>query len=245
MQRLTNTKDNLNERFYSIRTYKNLMRRQRIAQVIAICILLFPLSIYSASGAQVVLVTGFEPFGNYTINPSQLIAQTLNGSTLNNAEIVGVVLPVDFNESVTITTDAIEHYHPSLVISLGLNARARVIEIEKIGVNLKRYPKDDGTWTFPRRIDVSGPFFRFSSINSIDISRKIRESDIPAQESYFAGTFACNVLFYQLLGYVNEQNITTKVGFIHVPLLDSQDQEGMPLQTMINAVKITIQTCLE
>ena len=191
MQRLTNTKDNLNERFYRIITYKNLMRHQRIAHVIAICILLFPISMFSASGAQVVLVTGFEPFGNYTVNPSQLIAQALNGSILNNTEIVGVVLPVDFNESVTMTIDAIEHYQPTLVISLGLNARAQGIEIEKIGVNLKRYPKNEGTWSFPQRIDGSGSFLRISTLHTMDIVRKIKEANISVQQSYFAGTYVC------------------------------------------------------
>jgi pyroglutamyl-peptidase len=221
------------------------MRHQRIAQVIGILILLFPIGMYSASGTHVVLVTGFEPFGTYTVNPSQLIAEALNGSILNDEEIVGVVLPVDFNESVKIATDAMQHYHPDLVISLGLNARARGIEIEKIGVNLKRYPKDDGTWSFPQRIDVSGPFLCFSSIHTIDIVKKIREANISVQQSYFAGTYVCNALFYQLLEYVSEQNSSRKVGFIHVPLLDSQDPGGMPLQIMINAVKIAIQTCLE
>jgi pyroglutamyl-peptidase len=156
-----------------------------------------------------------------------------------------MVLPVDFNESVKMTTDAIERYQPFLVISLGLNARARVIKIEKIGINLKRYPKDDGTWSFPRRIDVSGPFLRFSSIHTTAIVRKIREANIAVQQSYFAGTYVCNTLFYQLLGYVSELNCSRKVGFIHVPLLDSQDQNGMSLQTMVETVQIAIQTCLE
>ena len=113
------------------------MRLHRIVQVIGICFLLFPIIIYSASGAQIVLVTGFEPFSNYTVNPSQLISEALNGSILNDTEIIGMILPVDFNESVKMTTDAIEHYQPFLVISLGLNARNRVIKIEKIGINLK------------------------------------------------------------------------------------------------------------
>ena len=221
------------------------MRRQRILQVIGILILLFPIGMYSASGAQVVLVTGFEPFGNYTVNPSQLIAEALNGSILSDAEIVGVVLPVDFNKSVEMTTEAIQHYLPDLVISLGLNARSKAIKVEKIGVNLKRYPKDDGIWSFPRRIDVSGPFLRFSPLHTSDIVRKIREANISVQQSCFAGTYVCNALFYQLLGYMNEQNCTIKVGFIHVPLLDSQDPAGMPLQTMVDAVKIAIQTSLE
>jgi pyroglutamyl-peptidase len=221
------------------------MRFQRGLQFIGILILLVPLGVYSTSGAKVVLVTGFEPFGSYTTNPSQLIAETLNGSTLNNAEIVGVVLPVDFNKSVEIAKEAIQHHHPDLVISLGLNARSHVINVEKIGVNLKRFPKDDGTWSLPHRIDKTGPFLHLTPLHTNDIARKIREANIQAQQSFFAGMYICNALFYGLLGYIDEQNVTTTIGFIHVPLLDSQDPQGMPLGTMVDAVKIAIQTGLE
>jgi pyrrolidone-carboxylate peptidase len=144
----------------------------------------------------------------------------------------------------TITTDAIQHYHPNLVMSLGLNARSQAIRVEKIGVNLKRYLKNDGTWSFPRRIDVSGPLLRFSPLHTVDIVRKIREANISVQQSCFAGTYICNALFYQLLGYVSEQNSSRKVGFIHVPLLDSQNPQGMPLEAMVDAVKIAIEVSL-
>ncbi len=73
-----------------------------------------------------VLVTGFEPFGTYPINPSQVIAETLNGSTLHDAEIIGIILPVNFTTSVEKAKEAIELYKPDVVISLGLNAKAEV-----------------------------------------------------------------------------------------------------------------------
>ena len=200
--------------------------------------------VYSASCAPVVLVTGFEPFQNYTVNPSQMIAELLNGSSLAGAEIVGVVLPVDFNESVMLAEQAMEQYHPVLVLSIGLAATSSTIKVEKIGVNLKRYPKGDGTWSFPRRIEKNGPFLHRSPLPTKEIVDEMKKAQIPARQSICAGTYVCNSLFYQLIGYVNEQNLTTKVGFIHVPLLDSQDPQGLPLQAMINAVKITIQTSL-
>jgi len=100
-------------------------------------------------------------------------------------------------------------------------------------------------WSLPQRIDASSPFLRFSSIPTQNIVRKIREANISVKQSYFAGSYICNTLFYQLLGYVNEQNNSRKVGFIHIPLLDFQAQDGMPLQTMVDAVKMAIQTCLE
>jgi pyroglutamyl-peptidase len=131
-----------------------------------------------------------------------------------------------------------------VVISLGLNAKAEFIEVEKIGVNIKRYPKDDGSWSFPQRIDTNGPFLRISHLKANDIVRKIRDADIPAKQSFFAGSYICNALFYGLLGYTKDQGLNTSIGFIHVPLLDSQDPEGMALETMVDAVKIAIQDCL-
>jgi pyroglutamyl-peptidase len=139
---------------------------------------------------------------------------------------------------------AIHIYHPDLILSLGLNARADAIRVEKIGVNLKRYPMDDGTWSFPRRIDLSGPFLRVSPIQTSIIVRNIREAHISVEHSFFAGTYICNSLFYQLLGSIGTCNSSGNIGFIHVPLLDSQDPGGMPLQSMIDAVRIAIQTVL-
>jgi len=207
-------------------------------------IFLILLGTSGASGSTVVLVTGFEPFGVHSTNPSQIIAETLNGSSLHDADIIGIVLPVDFEKSVERARDAIELYHPDVVISLGLNAKAQRIEVEKIGFNLKRYPKDDGTWSFPQRIEKNGPFLRLTSLKTHDIARTIRQAHISAQQSFFAGTYICNALFYGLLGYVREQNLSITVGFLHVPLLDSQDPSGMPLQMMVDAVQIAIQESL-
>ena len=89
------------------------------------------------SKVNIVLVTGFEPFSKYNVNPSQLIAEALNAEYINDAEIVGIVLPVDFEESVDIVVQAVESYDPILVMSIGLSPGADSIELEKIGVNLK------------------------------------------------------------------------------------------------------------
>jgi pyrrolidone-carboxylate peptidase len=155
-----------------------------------------------------------------------------------------VVLPVEYNKSVEIAVHAIEQYQPVLVISCGLNPRAHDIHVEKIGVNLKRYQKENGHWSFPRMIDTSGPFLRISRLRTGEIVRAIRDANISVQQSYYAGMYVCNGLFYQLLGYAYGQDDSVTVGFIHVPLLSSQDPRGMPLETMIDAVKLAIQTGL-
>ncbi len=220
------------------------MRRQAAFLVTGIFILSVSLGMCGASGTQVVLVTGFEPFGSYTTNPSQVLAETLNGSTLYGADLVGLVLPVDFNESVERTKEMIQRHHPVLVISLGLAPGSKSIEVEKIGINLKRFQHDDGTWSLPHRIDKTGSFLRITSLHTMTIVGKIRQAHIPVKQSFFAGMYVCNALFYGILGYIHDQNMNTTVGFIHVPLLDSQDPQGMPLENMVEAVKIAIQASL-
>ncbi len=221
------------------------MRVRKAACLLGVVIVFIPLLSMSVAAGEVVLVTGFEPFGVHLINPSQLIAETLNGTTLNGAEIIGVVLPVDFDRSLKEARAAIDRYHPDVVLSLGLAAGSRVVKVEKIGVNLKRFPRDDGTWSFPQRIDKKGPFFRVATLDAGGIAREMRHAGIPARQSFFAGMYICNSLFYGLLGDIKENNMTASVGFIHVPLLDSQDPEGMALETLVDAVKIAIQSCLE
>ena len=173
-----------------------------------------------------VLVTGFGPFDIYEVNPSQLITEELNEKHINEAELVGILLPVDFEESVNVTINAIEEYDPVIVILVGLSPKANSIELEKIGVNIKQMPIGEPEWFFPQRIDPDGPFFRLSPI------------------SFFAGTYICNTVLYETLGYIEDNNLSIKAVFIHVPLLDSQDPNGMELDMMVNAVELSIKIIL-
>jgi len=196
-------------------------------------------------GSNKILVTGFEPFGTHEINPSQLIAETLDGQYINGAEIVGIVLPVDFEESVEVITQAIDDYAPIILISTGLAARRHTIDIEKWGINLKRLSRNESMWFIPRRLDPYGPIFRLSSIDTREIVREIRNAKIESRQSIFAGLYVCNAVLYGSLSYICKHDLPTKAGFIHVPLLKSQDPNGMDLETMVEAVTIAIKTSLK
>ena len=193
--------------------------------------------------SKIILLTGFEAFGIYNINPSQLIVENLSGQIINGAEIIGIILPVDFEESEEIAAQAIEQYKPIIVLSLGLSPKTEDIDVEKFAINIMRCPIDNDTWSFPKRIDKKAPLIRFSQFKVAKTVKNIESSGIPAHFGYFAGTYVCNYLFYQTLGYVNKNCLSIDVGFIHVPLLDSQDPAGMKLDLMIEAVTITLETC--
>ncbi len=203
-------------------------------------------NITNINDSQIVLVTGFEPFGIYDINPSQLIAEELNGQIINGVEVVGIVLPVDFDKSVENVTQAIEDYNPLVAISLGLDAKTKTIDVEKLGINLKRYARSEiAFWFIPRFIDFGSPFLRLSALKTKEIVENLKTADISAKQSFFAGTYVCNAVFYKTLAYIDENELSTRAGFIHVPLLVSQDPDGMDLETMIDAAVIVIQTSLD
>ena len=205
----------------------------------------YSVSIQNYLDKPIVLVTGFEPFGEYDINPSQLIAQTLNGQELDDVVIYGLVLPVDFNASVKQITDAIDNLHPILVVSIGLEAKTYSIQVENVAKNLKHDPSDTQNDRRFSRLNLHGPFFRLSSLPTHVIVRELRQNGIPAQQSWSAGTYVCNALFYGEVSYIKTKNLPIDAGFLHVPLLTSQNPQGMDLQVMVDAIKITITTSLQ
>lgn len=205
-------------------------------RAITVAMILFALIIPAythadGSGEIHVLVTGFKPFGNYSINPSQLVAENLSGEIVEGARIVGIVLPVEWNESCEIVMDAIERYNPEIIISMGLSPRARELELEKIAVNL-RWVED---FPFISTIHRGSRLIRMTDVNVHKLVGMLEDKGIPSKVSYFAGLYICNNLFYNLLEYKSKNNPEMKVVFIHVPPL-----EYLSLEEMMEGVRLVI-----
>ena len=194
----------------------------------------------------IILVVGFGPFLNYTINPSELIAAELDGETINNAEIIGLQLQPNlsnFTESIEIVYQAIENYNPDYVFSIGLAAKFKRIRIEKIGLNLKIENKENASL---EKLIPNGRLFRFSPFPAMKIVRELRREKIPSQTSIYAGLSLCNGMLYSVLHHIDVNDLPIKSGFIHVPLHKTEENpDGMELQTMVNATKIIIEVCLD
>jgi len=194
----------------------------------------------------IILVVGFGPFLNYTINPSELIAAELDGETINNAELIGLQLQPNlsnFSESIEIVYQAIENYNPDYVFSIGLAAKFENIRIEKIGYNLKIEIKENSSL---EKLIPNGRWLHISPFPALRIVRELRRNGIPSQTSLYAGLSLCNGMLYSVLHYTNVNDLDIKSGFIHVPLHKTgENPDGMELQTMVNATRIIIQVCLD
>ena len=85
-----------------------------------------------------VLLTSFVPFGDFSLNPSQQIAEALHGERIEGHRVESLVLPVEFGLDVESVLPAIEQIQPHLVLSLGVAARAPCLWVERIALNLRR-----------------------------------------------------------------------------------------------------------
>ena len=192
-----------------------------------------------------ILVIGFGPFLNFSVNPSELIAAELDGEIINNAEVIGLqILPnlSNFSESLEIAYDAIDCYNPSFIFPLGLAAPYDKIRIEKIGYNLKLENRPDARI---EKLIPNGRWIRISDYPALKIVLRLKLEGIPSQIAFYPGLSLCNGMLYSLLHYIDVNNLDIKSGFIHVPLHKSDEHpDGMELETMVNATRMIIEVTM-
>jgi pyroglutamyl-peptidase len=186
-----------------------------------------------------VLVTGFEPFGGSSVNPSQQLVDALDG------DVAKTLLPVSYARAANALRDAIAEHEPDVVICFGQADGRTGISIERFAHNLDEATTTDNDEApgSGAPIDPDGPDAYASSLPVDDIIVALRAEGIPAQPSRDAGGFLCNHVFYVLMRAL-EGN--ARGGFVHVPLLPEQaldkDAASMPLETLVRAAQIIVET---
>ena len=68
----------------------------------------------------------------------------------------------------------------------------------------------------------------------------LTEKEIPARQSFSAGTYLCNHVMYESLYHVRTNGLDTLTGFIHMPL-----QNIIDIDEQIEAVKIMLDTVID
>lgn len=197
-----------------------------------------------------ILVTGFEPFGGETINPSWEVVKQLEGMIIDDCRVVTRQLPCVFGVSLTVLNAAIDELNPAVVIAVG-QAGGRVdITVERVGINVDdaRIPDNRGQQPIDVAIVPDGPAAWFSSLPIKAMVAAMREKGIPASVSQTAGTFVCNHVMYGVLHKIGE-NAEMKGGFIHIPYLPEQaaahaGAPSMAAQTVKDALEIAITVAL-
>jgi pyroglutamyl-peptidase len=197
----------------------------------------------------VALITGFDPFGGEPVNPSQRIAQALDGEVVAGHRVVAGILPTEFAAAPRELEKLLKRHHPALVLALGQAGGRDGISLERVAINLidARIPDNAGSQPVDVCIVDNAPNAYFSTVPIKAMLERLRTAGIPAALSQTAGTFVCNQVFYALMHALRRRR--ARGGFVHVPYLPEQAARhagapGMELETMIAAVRLCLEAAL-
>jgi pyroglutamyl-peptidase len=166
---------------------------------------------------ETLLLTGFEPFQQFTANPSGEVASSLDQQQVGRYRVVGRVLPVSFKEAGSLLERWMEEVSPAALLSLGLAAGRCGITVERFAVNWREGPDSSGEGCPGERIEPEGDAAYFTTLPLQCIVDHISSHGLPASISNSAGVYVCNHIIYQTLHRLRQQGITLPAGFIHLP----------------------------
>ncbi len=198
------------------------------------------------------LVTGFEPFGGDSLNPTALLAERLNGQSVRGVEVRGVVLPVELGRLSHELECHLGGALPVAILSFGLAAGRAAISLERTAVNVLdfRIPDNAGTQVRDQEIVVGGPLAYGSRLPLREAVECLRSSGIPAYISDTAGLYLCNAWMYLVLHHLSTHNMDIPAGFVHVPYLPEQaalqdePRPSMSLEMLTQAACLLLETTI-
>ncbi|MDE4086071.1 pyroglutamyl-peptidase I [Planococcus maritimus] len=164
------------------------------------------------------LLTGFEPFLDYTLNPTMRIAEKLDAEQIGGYRIISRILPVDFNQSGDLILQWIDELNPDAVVSLGLAAGRYKITPERVALNVKDGDADnEGYQPVDEPISAQGPDAYLSTLPVRKMAQALIQAGLPAEISNTAGAYLCNNIMYEGLHYAAVNKPGMLSGFIHIP----------------------------
>lgn len=165
------------------------------------------------------LLTGFEPFGGDTLNPSLELAQALDGETLGGLQVRALALPCVFGRALSQLDLALRVWRPGAVVCLGLAAGRAELSVERVAVNLDdaRIPDNAGQQPCDAPVVAGGPAAYLTRLPVKAMVQAAQQAGVPAGLSHSAGSFVCNHVFYGLLHRLRRRP-QVPAGFVHVPL---------------------------
>ena len=191
------------------------------------------------------------PFNNEPINPSFEAVKRLP-NMIGDIEIIKLELPVTYNNGFNTLYNEIKDKEYDAIILVGQAGGRKAISLEKVAINYiyASIPDNDGVSLNHHNIYNDSPAAYFSTLPILRMERVLKENGINAMISYTAGTYVCNHLMYSTLNYIKNNNLKTKVGFIHVPYIKEQveNKENMPymeLDDIAKALYICIENVME
>jgi pyroglutamyl-peptidase len=174
--------------------------------------------------AKRILIAGFEPFGGDKINPSEMVARSLEGALLSGRSVVSRVIPVETRNVTERFEQALSLDRPDIVVLLSQAGGRTALSMERVAVNVLDFDFPDNVGAM-RKGDVisrGGAEARISNLPFDRIIEAWHAAGVPGYVSNSAGTFIGNQALYEVLALTEHAVPPVLVGLVHLPYLPAQ-----------------------
>jgi len=197
-----------------------------------------------------VLITGFSPFPGVPTNPTQLLIEDFR---LKPPRLIAG--PIDlafevFETEYALAGDRIQtllqSVKPEFLLLLGVAESHRSFAIERFALNIDDSPSPDagGDVRRGRRIEKNGPAAYQTKVDVDKLREYLVRDEVHAEISNHAGAYVCNHAYYVALHIVETLRLSTRVLFVHVPLIPSARTHEMMLGGSVKAIRADAETLL-
>jgi pyroglutamyl-peptidase len=197
------------------------------------------------SSEDTILLTGYEAFGDFKVNPSIAACMELDGRDIDGYRVAVEEITMKFDGVKEAIEGHLERYKPAAVVCTGVSGAGAVIAVERVAINVfSARGGVMGKEAQDAAIREDGPVGYFTTLPYRRILEALKEASIPARLSNSAGTVGCNLIFYYLMDYLARNRCDIPAGFIHVPRLPEQALNGrspsMSLEVSASALEVAI-----
>ena len=202
------------------------------------------------------LLTGFAPFAGAARNPSGELARVFDGERVGGRVVRGAELVVERKRAPEQLHELLRELRPRAVVALG-QGDGGVVRVERVAVNLLDFAIPDESGEQPRASEIrAGGADALRATLPVDaLVAAVRAAGVPALASLSAGSFLCNLVFYELLAVAREAasgsaNEPHRAVFVHLPLLPESvaaaenERPSMALETSRIAVEAVLQAII-
>lgn len=194
-----------------------------------------------------VLITGFEPYSDYSVNSSWVVAEKVATLNVKGVHIYAERMPVSFARVGRVLRKAIEKRSPDMVIILGQASESDYIRLERVALNMMdaKLSDNDGYSPNEEPINTETPPALFTNTPIKALGAAIEEQGISVKISNSCGLYVCNRLYYEAL-MICRENANIRVIFVHLPLYEGQsfaipNKHTMPLDSMVKSIQTIIE----
>lgn len=184
------------------------------------------------------LITGFDPFGHYQINPSWEVVKALPDK-IGTFSLTKLMLPNIYGLETRMLLEKAQEIEPDIILMLGMDSGTTKVHIDTVAINIQDALMEDNMGRRPwnKPIIENGPAAYFATIPAHELVQQLQKEGLHVHLGYSSGGYVCNDVFYSVAHKFNNTN--TKFGFIHIPLLPQMvwdEKEALPLEQSLKIV---------